>query len=106
MVSLIFACGRDPSSRPGARADDVELAGSGFYFCPVCDVYGRGTQCWWCDSPDVQWTHAPERRSLPTRIHARSMLSSWRAPNDLRRWLGPDDGEADLWMARNPSTNR
>ena len=100
MVSLIFAYGHDLSPSPRTRTDDVDVVKSGFYYCPSCEVYGRGTECWWCDSPDVQWTYAPDRRALPTRINARSMLSTWRSPNDLGRWLGRDNIESELWMAR------
>jgi hypothetical protein len=106
MVSLIFAYGRDGSPPPGTSIDDVEVVKRGFYFCPSCEVYGRGTECWWCESPEVQWTYAPDPRALPTRIRARSMLSTWRTPNDLERWMGRDSIEADLWVARTPPGDR
>lgn len=100
MVSVTFRYGRDRPPAPGVSTDDVELVDGGFYYCAACEVFGRGSRCWWCDSPELQWTSAPDRRGLPTRIHARSMLSSWRAPNDLQLWLGRDDRDAELWMAR------
>jgi hypothetical protein len=106
MVSLIFAYGRDGSSPSDMSTDDAGVVNRGFYFCPSCEVYGRGSECWWCESPEVQWTCAPDRRALPTRIRARSMLSSWRTPNDLERWLGRDNLEAELWMARAPAGDR
>ena len=106
MVSLIFAYGRDGPPPHTTRTESAEVLKSGFYYCPSCEVYGRGTECWWCDSRDVQWTYAPDRRALPARIHARSMLSTWRSPNDLERWLGRDNIEADLWMARTDGGDR
>jgi hypothetical protein len=30
-----------------------------FYWCPSCDVYGRGTACWTCRSTRVRWDHVP-----------------------------------------------
>jgi hypothetical protein len=99
MLSLIFANGRDGSLPLGVRTDDHEVGKTGFYYCPSCEVYGRGSACWWCDSREVQWTYAPERSALPTRIHARSTPSTWRSPSDLERWLGHDNVEAGLWMA-------
>jgi hypothetical protein len=30
-----------------------------FYWCPSCDVYGRGTACWTCSSTRVQWDYVP-----------------------------------------------
>jgi hypothetical protein len=106
MVSLIFAYGRDGSPPPGTTTGDLEVVNRGFYFCPSCEVYGRGAECWWCESREVQWTYAPDRRALPARIHARSMLSSWRTPNDLERWLGRDNIEAELWMAHTRADDR
>jgi hypothetical protein len=94
MVSLILAYGRDGSPPLGARTDDHEPGKSGFYYCPSCEVYGRGSACWSCDGRDVQWNDAPERSALPTRIQARSTLSTWRSPSDLERWLGRDNVQA------------
>jgi hypothetical protein len=91
MVSLLLAYGSHGS--PLAVGERVESDGAttGFYFCPACEVYGRGTSCWWCHGRELQWTYAPSGRGLPTRIDARSMTSSWRTPNDLERWLRRDD---------------
>lgn len=30
-----------------------------FYWCPACDVYGRGTTCWMCRSATLEWGHVP-----------------------------------------------
>jgi len=26
-----------------------------YYFCAACEVYGLGTECWFCASELVQW---------------------------------------------------
>ena len=54
-------------------------------------VYGRGSECWWCGDPQVEWTHAPEPRALPTRIHARAVLSTW-----------PDGAVSGGWQPSSP----
>ncbi|HEX4539056.1 MAG TPA: hypothetical protein VH112_02340 [Acidimicrobiales bacterium] len=99
MVSVIFMYGRDGSPPLSTRTDDAEVLKSGFYYCPSCEVYGRGTECWWCNNADVQWTYAPDRRALPARIDTRSMRSAWRTPDDLEHWLDDDNIEDELWRA-------
>lgn len=89
-VSLIVAYG---GLRPlGPETDHADTLATEHFYCPACEVYGRGTMCWWCGSTHVERTHAPSWRALPTRIHARSMLSAWRMPNDHEHRLSGGNG--------------
>ncbi len=44
-----------------------------FYWCPTCDVYGRGSECWGCDSTDVEWNYVP-REKIPTSGGANALV--------------------------------
>jgi hypothetical protein len=35
------------------------------YRCETCDVYGLGTECWYCGSEQLEWSQEPVMEHLP-----------------------------------------
>ena len=100
MLSLVFAHPAEDVPAPRTTAADTHGVSGEFYYCPACEVYGRGSECWWCGDPQVEWTHAPEPRALPTRIHARAVLSTWpRSTNAVAGVFGCNPIDAGLSSA-------
>jgi hypothetical protein len=37
------------------------------YYCPRCEVYGRGAKCWCCATTQLDWGYVPQfQDELPT----------------------------------------